>query len=109
MDSVFTEIRLHDQQQKSINESTQDQALLPLVLGPTTSSQITLTDLLHYIHQYQESILKKLLKSGAILFHHFPIQTAEDFNQFALSFKWKELPYIGKKGKFFTELIIYRD
>ncbi|CAF4354788.1 unnamed protein product [Rotaria sp. Silwood2] len=95
MDSVFTEIRLHDQQQQSINESTQNQALLPLVLVPAASSQITLNETLQYIHQYQESIVEKLLKSGAVLFRHFPIQTAEDFNQFALSFKWKELPYIG--------------
>jgi hypothetical protein len=103
MNSVFTEIRLHDRQQQSINDSTQNQSFLPLVLIPASSSEITLTETLQYIHQYKEPILDKLLKSGAILFRHFPIQTAEDFKQFALSFNWKELPYIGKKDKFFID------
>ncbi|CAF1074829.1 unnamed protein product [Adineta steineri] len=95
MDAIFTEIRLHGQQQQSINGSTQDQTFLPQVLSPTVSSQISFSETLQYIHEYKEPIIKKLVKSGAILFRHFPIQTAEDFNQFALSFNWKELPYIG--------------
>lgn len=98
MDSVFNEICLPDQQQ-TINDSN----LLPLVLVPT-SSQVTLNETCDYVHQFKESILEKLLKSGAILFRQFPIHTADDFNQFALSFEWKELPYIGKQGAFFVLL-----
>lgn len=95
MESVVTEIRLPGQQQLWIDELTQNSICLPLILIPT-KPQITLTETLQYIERFHQSIIDKLLKCGAILFRRFPIHTAEDFNQFALGFKWKELPYIGE-------------
>lgn len=95
MDSVFTEIRLEGQQQRSTNGSSTS-SFLPVVLVPKDFSTISLDITCNIINQYRDSLLGKLLESGAILFRSFPLQTAEDFNKFALGFKFKELPYIGK-------------
>jgi hypothetical protein len=40
-------------------------------------------------------LLESLLKHGAILFRGFPVNEPKDFNEFALTFGWKDLPYIG--------------
>ena len=40
-------------------------------------------------------LLESLIKHGAILFRGFPVNEPKDFNDFALTFGWQDLPYIG--------------
>ncbi|CAF0954143.1 unnamed protein product [Didymodactylos carnosus] len=66
----------------------------PLVINPSNEIH-NLDDTLKFIADHRDELLKRLLQHGAVLFRHFPIDNPSDFNQFALEFGWKDLPYIG--------------
>lgn len=76
-------------EQKLLNETE-----FPLVLSPS-SENTTLQETIGHISKNLDSILTDLKHHGAILFRDFPINDAKDFNDFCLSFGWKDLPYIG--------------
>jgi hypothetical protein len=68
--------------------------VFPLTVGPTEEIK-TIEDSIEFIKSNMDLILSKLLIHGAILFRGFPVQSAKDFNDFALAFGWEDLPYIG--------------
>jgi hypothetical protein len=53
------------------------------------------SEIYDYIKANQSNIMENLLKHGAILFRGFNIKDAKEFNDFALTFGWEDLPYIG--------------
>jgi hypothetical protein len=71
-----------------------DKKPFPLTVTPNKDIQ-TADDSICFVKENVESILVELKKHGVILFRDFPIQNAQDFNVFALSFGWDNLPYLG--------------
>lgn len=82
-------------QEISISEQKAfDNKSFPLVLTPPDDVN-SMKRTLEYLKNNMNSIMDKLLQHGAILFRNFPVENPSDFNDFALSFGWNDLPYIG--------------
>lgn len=75
-------------------EKVFDDLVFPLTLAPLESIE-TIEQTIDYLKQNLPQLLERLIKHGAILFRGFPVNTAKDFNDFALAFGWQDLPYIG--------------
>ena len=75
-------------------EKKVDGTLFPLTIAPNENI-ITTGDAVEFIKNNLEEINSKLLEHGAVLFRGFPLNSAKDFNDFALAFGWRDLPYIG--------------
>ena len=69
----------------------------PICLGPPKSERHveTLDDALSYVRANLDTINELLVKHGAVLFRGFPVESAQDFNEFIKSFGWKDMPYLG--------------
>jgi hypothetical protein len=66
----------------------------PLSVSPNETI-VTLNDSIKFVNENIISIKAELKKHGVILFRDFPVQNAQDFNEFVLAFGWKNLPYLG--------------
>ena len=75
-------------------EKTINGLVFPLTILPNDSIK-TINDAIDFLKTNLSQILDRLLQHGSILFRGFPINDAKDFNDFALAFGWKDLPYIG--------------
>ncbi|KAE9588077.1 putative TauD/TfdA-like domain-containing protein [Lupinus albus] len=82
-EAAFVEINVPHQ--KQFNDFQ-----FPSVLS--SSHALPLTRLVNAHKTFLESLL---LKSGAVLFRGFPVNTASDFNDVVESFQYEELPYVG--------------
>lgn len=65
----------------------------PLVLecGNSAASQ---SDVWEWVADHRDELQRKAREHGAILFRGFPLQTAEDFDQFVASFQFANFPYL---------------
>jgi hypothetical protein len=84
---------------KAINikeEKMFDDVVFPLTLAPPDNDKVkTIEDTLDFLNRNKQAILNELLDHGAILFRSFPVETAEEFNRFVLTFGWNDMPYVG--------------
>ncbi|CAF3545309.1 unnamed protein product [Rotaria sp. Silwood1] len=89
MDSMVSVISLPEQ------ISLEDGSPFPLVLVPTSDRLKSLSDVVSFVEQHRDELLSRLLHCGAILFRDFPISNALEFDTFARTFNWIQLPYVG--------------
>ncbi|CAF1232150.1 unnamed protein product [Rotaria sp. Silwood1] len=89
MDSMVSVISLPEQ------ISIEDGSPFPLVLVPTPDRLKSLSDVVSFVEQHRDELLSRLLHCGAILFRDFPISNALEFDTFARTFNWIQLPYVG--------------
>ena len=75
-------------------EKVFENTVFPLTLAPPGNVQ-TVEDAVLFVTNNLDILKKKVLTHGAILFRGCPINSPKDFNDFALAFGWKDLPYIG--------------
>ena len=88
--------------QVSISEEKHfDGLVFPMTLSPGEKSFESVEDVIQSLKENMTEILNKLVKHGAILLRGFPVNTPSDFNEVALAFGWKDLPYIGGAGLIF--------
>ncbi|XP_072055587.1 clavaminate synthase-like protein At3g21360 [Arachis hypogaea] len=71
-----------------------DGVSFPAVLSPPSSSA-TVLPLTRSIKAHKPYLESLLLKSGALLFRGFTVNTASDFNDVVEAFGYDELPYVG--------------
>ncbi|KAM1004882.1 hypothetical protein FF1_004956 [Malus domestica] len=68
----------------------------PAVISPTPTPAAAATPrLTETIQANKQYIQDQLLKSGAVLFRGFPVNTASDFNDVVEAFGYEENPYVG--------------
>ena len=69
----------------------------PICLGPPKSDfkVETLNDAISYVKANLDTVNELLVKHGAVLFRGFPVQSAQDFNEFIQALGWKDMPYLG--------------
>ncbi|KAJ6427486.1 hypothetical protein OIU84_022980 [Salix udensis] len=91
MSSSFKEIQI--QHQKHYSNSTSFP--FPSVLSPSPFSSSTLSFFTDSIIAQKPFLDSLLLKTGAILFRGFDVNTAKDFNDVVEAFGFEELPYVG--------------
>ncbi|MED6107241.1 hypothetical protein PIB30_012076 [Stylosanthes scabra] len=72
-----------------------DGVSFPAVISPPPSSSPTSLQLTHSIKAHKPYLESLLLKSGALLFRGFPVNTAAEFNDVVEAFGYDELPYVG--------------
>ncbi|CAL0324102.1 unnamed protein product [Lupinus luteus] len=84
-ETSFVEINVPHQ--KQFNEFQ-----FPTILSLASSHALPLTRAVKEHKTFLESLL---LKSGAVIFRGFPVNTASDFNDVVESFEYEELPYVG--------------
>ena len=89
MDSFVSIITLPEQ------ISLEDGSQFPLVLTPKSGCLKSLSDTTSFIERHREELLSRLLHFGAILFRSFPVSNAFAFDEFARTFNWAPLPYVG--------------
>ena len=69
--------------------------VFPLTIGPNEDTK-SIEETIKFVKTNLNELLDELKNHGAILFRGFPIKEPKDFNDFALSFGWENLPYIGE-------------
>ncbi|KAH9507372.1 hypothetical protein Btru_057942 [Bulinus truncatus] len=72
--------------------------VFPLVLSPKQDSKnriLTSQDASDWLKKNSAVIQAELLKYGAILFRGFPLNDAQDFDEFVTSYGVEPLPYVG--------------
>jgi hypothetical protein len=72
----------------------EDGKAFPKILSPTKEIG-TKDQMLEWATQYKQELTIELRDQGAILFRGFPIDGAEDFNDFVEALGIENLPYIG--------------
>ncbi|KAI5602688.1 hypothetical protein POPTR_001G190100v4 [Populus trichocarpa] len=91
MSSSFKEIQIQHQKHYSNIPSFP----FPSVLSPNPFSSSTLSFFTDSIIAQKPFLDSLLLKTGAILFRGFDVNTAKDFNDVVEAFGFEELPYVG--------------
>lgn len=91
MSSSFKEIQIQHQKHYSNIPSLP----FPSVLSPNPFSSSTLSFFTDSIIAQKPFLDSLLLKTGAILFRGFDVNTAKDFNDVVEAFGFEELPYVG--------------
>ncbi|XP_023515356.1 clavaminate synthase-like protein At3g21360 [Cucurbita pepo subsp. pepo] len=66
----------------------------PLVLSPSSAS-FTISSFTRAIKAQKPLLDSLILKSGAVLFRGFPVDSSSDFNDVVESFGFEEFPYVG--------------
>jgi len=91
MSSSFKEIQIQHQKHYSNIPSFP----FPSALSPNPFSSSTLSFFTDSIIAQKPFLDSLLLKTGAILFRGFDVNTAKDFNDVVEAFGFEELPYVG--------------
>jgi alpha-ketoglutarate-dependent taurine dioxygenase len=87
-----TEITEADQTGFVTSEFLAPGATLPLIFRPATA-KVSLAEMTQWLRTNRDFIERQLVKYGALLFRDFPLNTADDFEQFALAISDKLLEY----------------
>ena len=68
-------------------------ATLPLLCFRPAKARASLDEMTNWLRTNRDFIERQLVKYGALLFRDFPLNTADDFEQFALAISDKLLEY----------------
>jgi len=75
-----------------------DGVSFPFVFAPTDKDSMTFEKAKKWISDNKEGLENRLTKHGAVLFRGFPINTAEEFNDFISAFEYSYGAFIGGGG-----------